>query len=135
PPPPPVPETPTTASTTAPAQTAAPVTAAARPVRIRTAPASAPAAAPAPRPKLTLPAPGTVPVTAIGDSVMVSAADELHKRLGASGYIDAKQNRYFSEAAPIIGDLRARGVLGRVVIIHLGNKDRKSTRLNSSHVK
>jgi len=120
-PPPTVPETTTTASTTAPAQTAAPVTAAARPVRIRTAPASAPAAAPAPRPKLTLPAPGTVPVTAIGDSVMVSAADELHKRLGASGYIDAKQNRYFSEAAPIIGDLRARGVLGRVVIIHLGN--------------
>jgi hypothetical protein len=88
-------------------------------VRVRTA--SAPAAAPAPTPHLSLPAPGSVPVTAIGDSVMVAGADELHQRLGSSGYIDAKQNRYFSQAAPIIRDLRARGALGRVVIIHLGN--------------
>jgi len=80
-----------------------------------------PAAAPAPKPKLSLPPPGSVPVTAIGDSVMVAAADELHRRLGPSGYIDAKQNRYFSQAAPIIRDLRAHGALGRVVIIHLGN--------------
>jgi hypothetical protein len=62
-----------------------------------------------------------VPVTAIGDSVMLSAADELHRRLGGSGYIDAKLNRYFDQAAPIIHDLRAKGALGRVVIIHLGN--------------
>src|SRR5205807_1363670 len=48
-------------------------------------------------------------------------ADELHRRLGPSGYIDAKQNRYFSQAAPIIRDLRAHGALGRAVIIHLGN--------------
>jgi len=53
--------------------------------------------------------------------VMLGAADELHKRLGSSGYIDAKLNRYFSQAAPIIHDLRAKGALGRVVIIHLGN--------------
>jgi hypothetical protein len=83
--------------------------------------ASAPAPAPQPGPKLSAPAPGSVPVTAIGDSVMVSAAGELAKRLGATGYIDAKQNRYFSQAAPIIHDLRAQGRLGRVVVIHLGN--------------
>jgi len=53
--------------------------------------------------------------------VMVAAAGELHKRLGPSGYIDAKQNRYFSEAAPIMSRLRAQGALGRVVVIHLGN--------------
>jgi hypothetical protein len=117
PPPTAPPETTTTATTAAPAPVAAPVTALVQPVRIRVAPA--PAAAP--KPKLSLPPPGSVPVTAIGDSVMVAAADELHKRLGPSGYIDAKQNRYFSQAAPIIHDLRARGALGRVVIIHLGN--------------
>lgn len=81
-----------------------------------------PAAPPAPpKPKLNLPAPGTVPVTAIGDSVMLAGADALHARLGSTGYIDAKQNRYFSQAAPIIHDLRTREVLGGVVIIHLGN--------------
>jgi hypothetical protein len=122
-PPPTVPAaTTTTAITATSAAPAATSTAAApRTVRIRTAPDSAPAAAPATKPRLSPPAPGTVPVTAIGDSVMLAGAGELQKRLGASGYIDAKQNRYFSEAAPIIHDLRARGVLGRVVIIHLGN--------------
>jgi len=119
PPPAPVPETTTTATTAPPAPVAAPVSAAVRPVRVQSAPAPAPAAAP--RPNLSLPPPGTVPVTAIGDSVMVSAAGQLHNRLGATGYIDAKQNRFFSQAAPIIHDLRARGALGRVVIIHLGN--------------
>jgi hypothetical protein len=122
PPPTAPPETTTTATTAASPATAAPVTAAARPLRIRTVPASAaPARAPAPKPALSPPAPGSVPVTAIGDSVMVAAAGELQRRLGASGYIDAKQNRYFSQAAPIIHDLRARGALGRVVLIHLGN--------------
>src|SRR5205807_10443386 len=116
------PETTTTATTDAPSPpTAAPTAAAPRPVRVRTAVAPTRAPAPAPKPSLSLPPPGSVPVTAIGDSVMVSAADELHRRLGPSGYIDAKQNRYFSQAAPIIHDLRARGALGRVVIIHLGN--------------
>ncbi|HEV3351849.1 MAG TPA: acyltransferase family protein [Acidimicrobiales bacterium] len=122
PPPTAPPETTTTATTTASPAAAGPVTAAARPLRIRTVPASsAPARAPAPKPTLSPPAPGSVPVTAIGDSVMVAAAGELQRRLGASGYIDAKQNRYFSQAAPIIHDLRARGALGRVVLIHLGN--------------
>src|SRR5207248_2417324 len=55
------------------------------------------------------------------DSVMLGGADELHKRLGSTGYIDAKESRYFDQAAPILHDLRARGALGRVVIIHLGN--------------
>jgi hypothetical protein len=122
PPPTAPPETTTTATTAASPAAAAPVTAAARPLRIRTVPApAAPARAPAPKPTLSPPPPGSVPVTAIGDSVMVAAAGELQRRLGGSGYIDAKQNRYFSQAAPIIHDLRARGALGRVVLIHLGN--------------
>src|SRR5207244_13582636 len=64
PPPAPVPETTTTATTAPPAPVAAPVSAAVRPVRVQSAPAPAPA--PAPRPNLSLPPPGTVPVTAIG---------------------------------------------------------------------
>ncbi|MBV9412000.1 MAG: acyltransferase [Acidimicrobiia bacterium] len=119
-PPPTAPPDTTTTATTAPPPppTAAPVTAATQ-VRVRTVPVRA--ATPArPQPMLNLPPPGSVPVTAIGDSVMLGAADEMHQRLGASGYIDAKLNRYFSQAAPIIHDLRAKGALGRVVIIHLG---------------
>jgi hypothetical protein len=120
-PPPTAPASTTTTATTVavPPPTAAPVTAATQ-VRVHTVPVRAAAPAPRPQPKLNLPAPGSVPVTAIGDSVMLGAADEMHQRLGASGYIDAKLNRYFSEAAPIIHDLRAKGALGRVVIIHLG---------------
>jgi len=120
PPPTAPPETTTTATTAAPPPPTAPRVTAAAPVRVRTVTAAAPRPAPAPRPKLTLPPPGSVPVTAVGDSVMLGGADELHKRLGASGYIDAKENRYFDQAAPIIHDLRAKGALGRVVIIHLG---------------
>jgi hypothetical protein len=52
---------------------------------------------------------------------MVAAAGELRERLGASGYIDAKQNRYFRDVAPIIAQLRAQGALGRVVVVHAGN--------------
>ncbi|MCU1449466.1 MAG: hypothetical protein JWP02_1636, partial [Acidimicrobiales bacterium] len=91
--------------------------------RVRSAPVAAPASRPrpAPKPQLAPPPPGSVPATAIGDSVMVAAAGELKKRLGPSGYLDAKQNRYFSEAAPILHQLRAQGALGRVVVIHLGN--------------
>jgi len=120
PPPTAPPETTTTATTSPPPpSTAAPV--AATPVRVRTVPAPTPRPAPRPAPKLTLPPPGTVPVTAVGDSVMLGGANELHQRLGGTGYIDAKENRYFSQAAPILHDLRAKGALGRVVIIHLGN--------------
>jgi hypothetical protein len=89
--------------------------------------AAPPAPAPTPPPTTAAPpppaaaAPGTVPVTAIGDSVMLGAVPALQARLGASGYIDAKQNRYFGEAVPIVRQLRAEGRLGRVVVIHLGN--------------
>jgi peptidoglycan/LPS O-acetylase OafA/YrhL len=64
-------ETTTTATTAAPPpSTAAPATGPG-PVRVRTAIAPTPAAAGAPKPKLSLPPPGSVPVTAIGDSVLV----------------------------------------------------------------
>ncbi|MGI9033726.1 MAG: hypothetical protein DLM65_05425 [Candidatus Aeolococcus gillhamiae] len=62
------------------------------------------------------------PTTSTSSSTtMVSAAAAIHGRLGSSGYIDAKQNRNFSEAASIAAQRRAQGGLGRVVVIHLGN--------------
>jgi peptidoglycan/LPS O-acetylase OafA/YrhL len=113
----------TTTATTAPPTSGPAGTAAPRAARVRTAPvvARAPRPQAAPKPQLAPLPPGSMPVTAIGDSVMVAAAGELKKRLGPSGYIDAKQNRYFSEAAPILHQLRAQGALGRIVVIHLGN--------------
>jgi hypothetical protein len=62
-----------------------------------------------------------VSVTTVGDSVMVGAAGALHEKLGSSGYIDAKKNRRFSEAADIVRALRDQSRLGRVLIVHLGN--------------
>jgi peptidoglycan/LPS O-acetylase OafA/YrhL len=121
PPPTAPPSTTTTATTAAPPPATAATTRTAPPLRVRTVPVAAPRPTAKAQPNLNLPPPGSVPVTAIGDSVMVAAADALHQRLGSSGYIDAKQNRYFSQAAPIIHDLRAKGALGRVVMIHLGN--------------
>ena len=67
------------------------------------------------------PAPTGVAVTAIGDSVMVSAAGALRARLGPSGYIDAVNRRQFSDAVDIARAMREQGLLGKVVIVHLGN--------------
>ncbi len=66
------------------------------------------------------PEPGTVRVTAIGDSVMLSAAGPLQERLGATSYIDAKLSRQFAQGVVLARQLRQEGRLGEVVIVHLG---------------
>ena len=66
------------------------------------------------------PPPGTIPVTAIGDSVMLGAAGALQGRLGATGHIDALVSRQFSAGIAVAHELRAEQRLGRVVIVHLG---------------
>lgn len=78
------------------------------------------------RPSPPLPQPGRsaladVALTAIGDSVMVSAAGALHARLGPSGYIDAQNRRQFSDAITIAKAMREEGRLSNVVVVHLGN--------------
>jgi peptidoglycan/LPS O-acetylase OafA/YrhL len=84
-------------------------------VKPATVPVSAsPAASATPRP-------AAVRVTAIGDSVMLGAAGALHARLGAASFIDAAKKRQFSDAVTVIRTLRARGRLGKTVILHLGN--------------
>lgn len=100
------------------ARTALPLVDRARPVSAKQ-PVAAPA--PLPPPALNTFRPGSISVSAIGDSVMIGGAPALHERLGSSGYIDAKKNRRFSEAAAIAHEMRDQGRLGRVVIVHLGN--------------
>ncbi len=114
-----------------PAPPAAPLSARPRPAPTATPSTTAPAATapaatpvtPAPPPPTTLgpgPPPGTVAVTAIGDSVMLSAAGPLKDRLGPSGSIDAKVSRQFREGVEIVRSLRDEGRLAPVLVVHLG---------------
>lgn len=123
-------------TTTAPPATAAPTTMVttsppAVPVPPALAPAPPPPApnplppAPPPSPAPSPPAPQGCPapvrITAIGDSVMVSAAGALHARLGPSGYIDAKNNRQFADSVAIARTMREERRLSSVMVVHLGN--------------
>jgi hypothetical protein len=58
---------------------------------------------------------------AIGDSVMLGAARPLRDRLGSASYIDAKKNRQYHDAVAVARDMRSKGRLGDVVVVHLGN--------------
>jgi peptidoglycan/LPS O-acetylase OafA/YrhL len=60
-------------------------------------------------------------VTAVGDSVMVGVADDLDAAIKGQLYLDAAIGRLPSEGIAILEDLRDRGRLGQVVIVHLGN--------------
>jgi peptidoglycan/LPS O-acetylase OafA/YrhL len=121
-PPTPVVTTSTTSTTTA-TTTAVPTTTDAAAVPAVPAPpqagVEAPASPPPPQPGRS--APAGVRVTAIGDSVMVSAAGALHARVGRSGYVDAQNRRQFSDAIAIAKAMREEGLLSDVVVVHLGN--------------
>jgi hypothetical protein len=52
---------------------------------------------------------------------MVGAAPALQQRLGSSGYIDAHIGRQFSDGVQVAKSYRDRGVLGRAVVVHLGD--------------
>jgi peptidoglycan/LPS O-acetylase OafA/YrhL len=67
------------------------------------------------------PPPGTLPITAIGDSVMLGAAPALQARFGSTGYIDAKVNRQFSAGIDVARTLEQQGKLGQVMVVDLGN--------------
>jgi peptidoglycan/LPS O-acetylase OafA/YrhL len=87
---------------------------------------------PAPEPDLPTPQPAPpaaaqtavvagVPVTAIGDSVMISAAGALQSRLGSSVHIDARSSRQFAEGITLARRLREENRLTPVTVVHLGN--------------
>jgi peptidoglycan/LPS O-acetylase OafA/YrhL len=102
---------------------APPVTAAARATRAApgtTVPSAEPVA-PAPAPPPSGPAPAPAQTTAIGDSVLVGAAEVMAGRMGPALTVDAAVGRQMVDADELIADLAARGLLGRVVLLHLGN--------------
>jgi peptidoglycan/LPS O-acetylase OafA/YrhL len=82
-------------------------------------------AAPAAPPPTTAPAPPAAPTfpptTAIGDSVLVGAAQAMSSRMGPSLAVDAAIGRQMTDAGQLVSDLAARGQLGQVVLLHLGN--------------
>ena len=59
-------------------------------------------------------------ITAVGDSVMLSAKRELERLIGTLN-MDAEVGRSPSTAVEVMRALYARGELGNVVIIHIGN--------------
>ncbi len=95
-------------ATTAPATTA-PVTTAAP----TTPPTTAPPTTPAPRP--------VGPIVALGDSVMLGAAPQLLATFGPGTMVNAEVGRTLSPVVGIAAMLRAGGLLGEDVVIHLGD--------------
>ncbi|MDQ6693960.1 MAG: acyltransferase family protein [Chloroflexota bacterium] len=94
-------------------------------------PVAQPSPQPSPRP-LTYVSGGVVPskvyrITAIGDSVMIGAAPELTRVLGNID-IDAAKSRAVSVGIDLLRARSAAGLLGDVVIIHLGNNSYFSAR-------
>jgi peptidoglycan/LPS O-acetylase OafA/YrhL len=73
---------------------------------------TAPAPVPAP--------PAYASTTAIGDSVMVGAAQALANRLGPSLMVNAEVGRQLDDAADLVAAMAADGSLGRVVLVNLG---------------
>jgi hypothetical protein len=61
-----------------------------------------------------------VRITALGDSVMLGAIDQLVSALGTLD-IDARVGRQASEAINTLRARRSNGLLGSVVIVHIGN--------------
>ncbi len=68
--------------------------------------------------------PATVParrVNAIGDSVMLGAANALKTTLNGETFVDAKVGRQVSECLAILHVWHDNGLLGDVVVVHIGN--------------
>jgi hypothetical protein len=61
------------------------------------------------------------PVSAIGDSVMLSAVPRLQSDITGLGAVDAEVGLQVYDAIGILQSRRATGQLGSLVIVHLGN--------------
>ena len=65
--------------------------------------------------------PGTKRITAIGDSVMLGGVAKMSSSINGSVFVDARVGRQVSECLQILTLWRDRGVLGDVVVVHIGN--------------
>lgn len=70
---------------------------------------------------------GKVKITAVGDSVMKGAAIALNEMAASSGavpiVINAEESRSFGKAYEVLHDYKSKGLLGDIVIIHLGTNN------------
>ncbi len=123
---------PNTATTTA---TSDPVTDSTKPPQTTTAvpsvipvttvtPTVPPTAAPTVPPTTAPPPPPGPPTIAIGDSVMLGAAEELSAR---GMIVDAIESRQMNTTIPLVQGLRDAGQLGNAVVVHLGTNGPVST--------
>jgi peptidoglycan/LPS O-acetylase OafA/YrhL/lysophospholipase L1-like esterase len=64
--------------------------------------------------------PAYATTTAIGDSVMVGAAQALANRLGPSLTVNAEVGRQLDDAVDLVAAMAADGTLGQVVLVNLG---------------
>src|SRR5690606_14933653 len=80
-----------------------------------------PAESPPPAPPPPPPGAAFASTTAVGDSVLVGATPALVARMGPALGVDAVIGRQMAEADEVVADLAARGQLGQVVLLHLGN--------------
>lgn len=60
-------------------------------------------------------------VSAVGDSVMLGAANELQQDLGGNARIDAQEGLQVQAALDILKERRDQGQLGNIVIVDIGN--------------
>jgi len=64
--------------------------------------------------------PSSVNYTFIGDSVLLGGKPAVESAFGPDVLVDARESRQFKHADDVARDLRDAGVLGDVVILHLG---------------
>ena len=84
------------------------------------APASRAQPAGTPRPTAKAKTASAPRITAIGDSILLSAADDL-SQLVSDITIDAAYGRQVRSAIEVIRARRAAGLLGEIVVIHIGS--------------
>ena len=68
-------------------------------------------------PPAVAPGPASITVIGLGDSVMLGATEELNAR---GVVVDAVKSRQFTAFLPEVRTIRANGLLGSVVVVHLG---------------
>ncbi len=109
-------------ATSQPASVVITATTVAAPATTATTEPASPTAVPDPAAPPAPPAPTAfAPTTAIGDSVLVGAAEALSARMGSVLAVDAVIGRQMEDAAELVTTIAAEGRLGQVVLLHLGN--------------
>jgi len=110
-----------TATTATTATTAAPTPVTNPDGSPQTTPDGTPVTATAPPPPAANGAVDVGRVTAVGDSVMLGGANALYTKFNNNAHVDAVVGRQVSTGIGVLQSWRDAGLLGDVVVVHLGN--------------